>query len=191
MPGVLVGVKRVASFLVSPSASTPISASADGMRIFAPKWLTSRLVVYVVMLAAGFWRLDRLDARKASSGRSTRPQVMALPVEDLLAQVVTGQDVVDQTAVTATGRFLDEPGLLMANHLRHRAGLSERGAAELDDSRIVLVSEAGFRATWRRIRANQIEAVDGQVTSPGVCSQAWMAVGSGAVNDVPRSRSVT
>ena len=41
------------------------------MRMFlTPKWLASHAFVatmLVVMLAAGFWQLDRLDARKASN----------------------------------------------------------------------------------------------------------------------------
>ena len=62
------------------------------------------------------WQLDRLDARKASNEEiRTASESPALPVEDLLALVGAGQDVLDQTAVTATGRFLDEPGLLVAN----------------------------------------------------------------------------
>ena len=84
------------------------------MRMFlTPKWLASHAFVatmLVVMLAAGFWQLDRLDARKASNEEiRTASESPALPVEDLLAQVGAGQDVLDQTAVTATGRFLDEP----------------------------------------------------------------------------------
>ena len=84
-----------------------------------PKWLASHafaLTMLVVMLAAGFWQLDRLDARKASNEEiRTASESPALPVEDLLALVGAGQDVLDQTAVTASGRFLDEPGLLVAN----------------------------------------------------------------------------
>ena len=63
------------------------------------------------VLAAG-----SADARKASNEEiRTASESPALPVEDLLALVGAGQDVLDQTAVTATGRFLDEPGLLVAN----------------------------------------------------------------------------
>ena len=64
-------------------------------------------------MAAGFWQLDRLDARKASNEEiRTASESPALPVEDLLALVGAGQDVLDQTAVPP-GRFLDEPGLLV------------------------------------------------------------------------------
>ena len=62
------------------------------MRMFlTPKWLASHAFVatmLVVMLAAGFWQLDRLDARKASNEEiRTASESPALPVEDLLAQV--------------------------------------------------------------------------------------------------------
>ena len=92
----------------------------------------------------------------------------ALPVEDLLAQVGAGQDVLDQTAVTATGRFLDEPGLLVEPHLRHRAGLWFVAPLELDDGRIVLVSRGWIpRDVAAGQNQQQIEAVDGRVTVTG------------------------
>ena len=144
------------------------------MRMFlTPKWLASHafaLTMLFVMLAAGFWQLDRLDARKASNEEiRTASESPALPVEDLLALVGAGQDVLDQTAVNASGRFLDEPGLLVANRtFDTEPGFWFVAPLELDDGRIVLVSRGWIpRDVAAGQSQQQIEAVDGRVTIDG------------------------
>ena len=138
-----------------------------------PKWLASHafvLTMLVVMLAAGFWQLDRLDARKASNEEiRTASESPALPVEDLLARVGAGQDVLDQTAVTVTGQFLDEPGLLVANRtFDTEPGFWFVAPLGLDDGRIVLVSRGWIpRNVAAGQSQQQIEAADGRVTIAG------------------------
>ena len=129
------------------------------MRMFlTPKWLAShafRLTMLVVMLAAGFWQLDRLDARKASNEEiRTASESPALPVEDLLARSVlvrtcsirpqSPPPVGSSTSrdCCANRTFDTEPGFWFVAPL------------ELDDGRIVLVSRGWIRATWRRVRVN-------------------------------------
>ena len=116
------------------------------MRMFlTPKWMLSHLFVVsmlVIMTAAGFWQLDRLDARQASNEEiRAASEAPAQPVEDLLEQVASGIDVPDQTSVIVEGRFLDDRNLLIA----YRTFDTEPGfwfvaPLELDDGRIVLVS---------------------------------------------------
>lgn len=144
------------------------------MRMFlTPKWLASHafvLTMLVVMLAAGFWQLDRLDARKASNEEiRTASESPALPVEDLLALVGAGEDVLDQTAVTVTGQFLDEPGLLVANRtFDTEPGFWFVAPLKLDDGRIVLVSRGWIpRNVAAGQSQQQIEAADGRVTIAG------------------------
>lgn len=164
------------------------------MRMFlTPKWLASHafvLTMLVVMLAAGFWQLDRLDARKASNEEiRTASESPAVPVEDLLALVGAGEDVLDQTAVTVTGRFLDEPGLLVANRtFDTEPGFWFVAPLELDDGRIALVSRGWIpRDVAAGQSPQQIEAADGWVTITG---RLFASVDGGRlgspVNGVPR-----
>ena len=116
------------------------------MRMFlTPKWMLSHLFVVsmlVIMTAAGFWQLDRLDERKASNAEiRAASEAPAQPIEDLLEQVASGIDVPDQTSVTVEGRFLDDQNLLIANRtFDTEPGFWWVSPLELDDGRVVIVS---------------------------------------------------
>ena len=116
------------------------------MRMFlTPKWMLSHLFVVsmlVIMTAAGFWQLDRLDARQASNDEiRAASEAPAQPVEDLLEQVASGIDVPDQTSVIVEGRFLDDRNLLIANRtFDTEPGFWWVSPLELGDGRVVIVS---------------------------------------------------
>ncbi|MEM9465945.1 MAG: SURF1 family protein [Actinomycetota bacterium] len=116
------------------------------MRMFlTPKWMLSHLFVLsmiVVMTAAGFWQLDRLDERKASNDEiRAASEAPARPIEDLLDDVAAGVDVPDQTAVIVDGDLLSGQELLIANRtFDTEPGFWWVAPVELGDGRIVAVS---------------------------------------------------
>ncbi|MEO0493328.1 MAG: SURF1 family protein [Actinomycetota bacterium] len=138
-----------------------------------PKWLLSHAfvaVMLVVMMSAGFWQLNRLDARKASNDEiRTASEAPAVPVEELLDRVDAGEDVPDQTAVTVSGRFLDEPGLLVANRtFDTEPGFWFAAPLELDDGRVVLVSRGWIPRTVASGESEQqIEPAPGRLEISG------------------------
>ena len=111
-----------------------------------PKWMLSHLFVVsmlVVMTAAGFWQLDRLDQRRASNDEiRAASEATAQPIEDLLDRIEAGETVPDQTAVTVTGRFVIDTDLLVANRtFDTEPGFWLATPFELDDGRLVMVSQ--------------------------------------------------
>ena len=100
------------------------------------------LSMIVIMTAAGFWQLNRLDERKASNEEiRAASEAPAQPIEDLLDQIDAGVDVPDQTAVIVDGTFLDDRNLLVANRtFDTEPGFWWVSPLELDDGRIVVVS---------------------------------------------------
>ena len=119
------------------------------MRMFlTPKWLASHalLTMLVVMLAAGFWQLDRLDARKASNEEirtASESPALRSKASSLWSVLVRTCSIRPRSRI---GRFLDEPGLLVANRtFDTEPGFWFVAPLGLDDGRIVLVSRGWIR----------------------------------------------
>lgn len=116
------------------------------MRMFlTPKWLLSHAfvaVMIIVMLAAGFWQLNRLDERKASNAEiRAASEAPARPIEDLLDDLDAGGDVLDETAVIVRGSVIGDGDLVVANRtFDTEPGFWFAQPVELDDGRIVMVS---------------------------------------------------
>ena len=141
-----------------------------------PLWHDARRRAGGRVLAAG-----SADARKASNERSARPQSRRHCGRRPPRSGRCRWDVLDQTAVTATGRFLDEQELLVANHTNDtEPGFWFVAPLELDDDRIVLVSRGWIpRDVAAGQSQQQIEAVDGRVTITGRLFASVDGVGSG------------
>jgi surfeit locus 1 family protein len=99
----------------------------------------------VVMLFLGFWQLDRLDDRKERNDEvRAAMEVPALDVEEAL-----GEPVPDQTAVLASGEYLEESSFFVANRSYERqAGVWLATPLRLGDGRIVVVSRGWVPRLW-------------------------------------------
>ena len=104
------------------------------------KWLLSHLFVLtmiVVMVNLGFWQLRRLDQRQASNAAIV--EAGEQPAVDL--SVDAGSDLLgDYSVVTASGRYLTDQELLVANRsFEGASGSWMVTPLDLGDGRIVAV----------------------------------------------------
>lgn len=152
--------------------------------LLTPKWLLSHVfvaVMLIVMMAAGFWQLNRLDERKASNDEiRTASEAPARPMEDLLADIDAGVDVLDHTAVSIEGRYLVGDDLLVANRtFDTQPGFWWVTPIELADGRIVAVSRGWIpRGVALGTDGRTVETPDGTVQ---VAGRLFDDVGDGAV----------
>ncbi len=151
-----------------------------------PKWLLSHafvVVMIVAMTGAGFWQLDRLDERRASNDEiRAASEAAPAPIEDVLARIAAGEDVLDHTAVIVEGRYQERPGLLVANRtFDTQPGFWYVSPLELDDGRVVVVSRG-----WIPRDVASGEGEQSIVTPPGstrVEGRLFDSVDGGAVGD--------
>ena len=151
-----------------------------------PKWWLSHLFVLTMivgMTAAGFWQLNRLDERRASNDEiRAASEAEPAPIEDILARIDSGEDVLDHTAVIVEGRYGDGPGLLVANRtFDTQPGFWFVSPVELGDGRIVAVSRGWIpRDVASGEGPQSVTTPVGPVTITG---RAFATVGGGAVGD--------
>ena len=151
-----------------------------------PKWWLSHLFVLtmiVVMTAAGFWQLNRLDERRASNDEiRAASEASPTAIEEVLDRIDGGEDVLDHTAVIVEGEYLDGPGLLVANRtFDTQPGFWFVSPVELADGRVVAVSRG-----WVPRDVASGEGEQSVVTPAGsttVVGRAFDSVGGGAVGD--------
>ncbi len=115
--------------------------------LLRPKWIGFHLLVVagiITMVNLGFWQLGRLDERQAFNERiEQRYDEPPEPLDDLLSPGIDTDDV-EWRPVTASGTYLPEQLILIANRSQNgRAGLNVVVPMQLDDGRILLVNR-GF-----------------------------------------------
>ena len=149
-----------------------------------PKWMLSHLFVLtmlVIMTAAGFWQLDRLDERRASNDeiRAASEAEPAL-IEDILARIDAGEDVLDQTCGDRRGSLWRRPGLLVANRtFDTQPGFWFVSPVELGDGRIVAVSRGWIP---RDVASGEgPQAVTMPVGPVTITGRAFATVGGGRI----------
>ncbi len=117
-------------------------------RFSTPKWLLSHafvLAMVVLMVALGFWQLDRLDERKARNVEvRAAMEADPVPIEELL-----GTEPPEHASVIVGGEYLDEFSFFVANRtFESQAGLWLATPIRLDDGRIVVVGRGWVPRTW-------------------------------------------
>jgi cytochrome oxidase assembly protein ShyY1 len=115
--------------------------------LLRPKWIGFHLLVVaaiVTMINLGFWQLGRLDERQAFNAVvEERYDAPPLPLDELLT-VDADPDDVEWRPVTASGTYLPDGMILIANRSQGgRAGTNLVVPMQLSDGRILLVNR-GF-----------------------------------------------
>jgi surfeit locus 1 family protein len=153
-------------------------------RLFTPRWLLSHLFVLamiVLMVNLGFWQLRRLDQRQAANAEIAAAGKQ--PSVDLAGLSDTDPLPSDHTAASATGVYLHDRELLIANRsFEGSAGSWLVTPLRLADQRIVAVVRGWVpRVVVAGIDTRPTAAPSGEVTVEG---RAFDSVGGGRIGVV-------
>lgn len=152
-------------------------------RLFTPRWLLSHLFVVamiVLMVNLGFWQLRRLDERRAANA-----EIVAAgrqPSVDLAA-VSDGSLPLDYTPASATGVYLRQQELLVANRsFEGSSGSWLVTPLQVGNGRIVAVVRGWVpRVVIAGVDTRPTAAPSGEVTVEGL---AFDSVGGGRIATV-------